>query len=130
MAAPRPIRLLVADDDEINRAIIAEMVKAEGGYHLALAEHGRQALEQASAARFDVLIFDLHMPYINGDRLIRHLRASQSINATSALFLFTAAADSRSQVPGSYSWKLADAILSKPIRAKDFFAAIREKLGR
>lgn len=126
----KPIRILIADDDEINLAILTHMVKAQGGFILTLAENGREALEQAVSNRFDILIFDLNMPFINGDRLIRHLRASQSLNANSVIFLLTAEADSNGTLSNNRTPHLADQVLAKPIRSEALFRAIFDKLRR
>ncbi len=129
-APRRPIKILVADDDEINRAIVEHLIQPLPDVVLAQAEDGRQALEMAQTQRFDLLIFDLNMPEIRGDRLIRHLRASRSINAGSAMVLFTAALDASGHVPGNRAAGLADMLLSKPIRAAAFLAAINLLTGR
>lgn len=129
-AIQKPIRILIADDDEINLAILTHMLKAQGGFSLTLAENGREALEQAVSNRFDVLIFDLNMPFINGDRLIRHLRASQSLNANSVIFLLTAEADSNGMLGNNRTPHLADQVLAKPIRSEALFRAIFDKLRR
>ncbi|WP_225027970.1 response regulator [Xinfangfangia pollutisoli] len=124
-ASARPIRILVADDDEINRAIVGHLIATLPEAMLTEAADGRAALELAQTQRFDVLIFDLNMPEIKGDRLIRHLRASQSLNAASAMVLFSAAADASGQIPGNTASALADLVLPKPIRAEAFLTAIR-----
>lgn len=120
----RPLRILLADDDEINRAIIEHLIQDRPAAVLTMAEDGRRALELAQAQRFDLLIFDLNMPHINGDRLIRHLRASQSLNSGSAMILFTAATDASGTVAGARGVNLADMVLPKPIRAEAFLAAV------
>ncbi len=125
----RAHRILLADDDEINRAIIEHLVRSIPNTVLTMAEDGRQALELAQSQRFDVLIFDLNMPRINGDRLIRHLRASQTLNATSRMILFTAAVDSAGKLDSGRATALADMLLPKPIRADSFIAAIQKMIG-
>lgn len=129
-SADRPLRLLVADDDEINRAIIEHIILERADVLLTMVEDGRSALELAQTQRFDLLIFDLNMPHINGDRLIRHLRASQSLNSTSPMILFTAAVDGSGSLSGHRVSALADMILPKPIRAGMFLDAIGQLTGR
>lgn len=129
-SVPRPLRLLVADDDEINRAIVEHIVQERADIQLTLAPNGRRALELAQTQRFELLIFDLNMPHINGDRLIRHLRASRSLNSTSPMILFTAEADAAGGLAGNRASALADLILPKPIRAASFLDAIARLTGR
>lgn len=126
----RPLRILVADDDEINRAIVEHLLLDHPATELTLVEDGRRALELAQTRRFDLLIFDLNMPHINGDRLIRHLKASQSLNASCPMILFTAAVDGSGSLAGNRASALADMILPKPIRAAGFLDAINQLTGR
>ena len=130
-AAPqRPLRILLADDDEINRAIVGHLLVPLPHAVLTEAADGRAALELAQTQRFDLLIFDLNMPEINGDRLIRHLRASQSLNADSPMILFSAATDRAGRIDGSRAASLADLVLPKPIPAQEFLAAIERLSAR
>ncbi|MDQ2065086.1 response regulator [Xinfangfangia sp. CPCC 101601] len=128
-AATRPLRILLADDDEINRAIVGHLL-AECDAILTEATNGRSALELALTQRFDLLIFDLNMPEINGDRLIRHLRASQSLNAGSPMILFSAAVDRQGEIPGNRAASLANLLLPKPIPADSFVNSILRLTGR
>ena len=129
-AAQRPLRILLADDDEINRAIGGLGQHGMGQGRQQVADDGRAALELSQTQRFDLLIFDLNMPEINGDRLIRHLRASKSLNAGSPMILFSAATDRSGRIEGSRAALLADLVLPKPIPAADFLAAITRLTGR
>ncbi len=77
----KTVKILLAEDDEINREIICAFLQDVVEFKLTTVNDGRAALEAATANRFDVLIFDQNMPFITGDRVIRHLRASNSMNA-------------------------------------------------
>ncbi len=69
-----PVRVLLADDDEIFLEILAETVEEAGG-EVGLASDGVVALEQLSASSFDILISDLNMPRMDGLTLLRQVRA-------------------------------------------------------
>lgn len=90
--APTKFQILLAEDDEVNQDIVRAFL-AGGDLELTIAADGRQALEMALLRKFDLLIVDQNMPYITGDRVIRHLRAGQSLNATTPVIRFTAEAD-------------------------------------
>jgi len=76
----RPARILVMDDEEIIRAIVARMLHASG-YAVATAVGGREAIEMYCQARqagapFDAVIMDLTIPGgIGGKEAIKDLLA-------------------------------------------------------
>jgi CheY-like chemotaxis protein len=71
----RPLRVLVVDDEEPIRRYVDRVLR-QGGYQTVLAENGAAALRLASASEpFDLLLTDLNMPEIDGEKLARQLRA-------------------------------------------------------
>ncbi|MGB8623479.1 MAG: response regulator [Paracoccaceae bacterium] len=117
------LEILVAEDDEINREIIREILGALDDPDLVMACDGREALEACMSRRFDLLIFDRKMPFITGDKLIRHIRASVNVNSQTPAILFSAS--SQSEMEKSVRNCPADMILSKPIKADDFLSAVQ-----
>ena len=53
--------ILVADDDEMNREVLAEMLTREG-YNVVRAEDGDQALEAIESKLVDLALLDVMMP--------------------------------------------------------------------
>jgi len=63
----RPIRVLVADDSELFRELLAGVVAAEPGFEVvAVAADGNAAAALARSARPDVITMDLNMPDADG----------------------------------------------------------------
>lgn len=58
-------RILVVDDTEIMRDLLAEVLHNDG-YLVDKAVDGIQAVEMVAAQRYDVVITDMHMPRQNG----------------------------------------------------------------
>lgn len=71
--------VLVVDDQEINRILPAKYL-AEWSCRVEQAENGRQALEMASRNRYDLILMDIEMPYLNGDDAVRRLRSGFNID--------------------------------------------------
>jgi two-component system CheB/CheR fusion protein len=67
-------RVLLADDDEDGREMLAFLLRAEGQI-VEVAEDGRQALDKAAEFHPEVVILDLGMPKMNGLDVARQLRA-------------------------------------------------------
>lgn len=92
-AAPQTkFQVLLAEDDVVNQSIVQAFLFGVN-VELTIASDGREALEAALTQRFDLMIVDQNMPFITGDRVIRHLRAGRSINAATPVIRFTADAN-------------------------------------
>ena len=68
------LRILVAEDNPINQAIIKEQLEALG-CSVTLAANGEQALQLWQPQAFDLVLTDVNMPLMNGYDLARTLRA-------------------------------------------------------
>ena len=67
-------RVLVVDDNPMNRDLLARRV-ARLGHTVAIAEHGRAAVDQLTAAPFDIVLLDVEMPELNGYEVLAWLKA-------------------------------------------------------
>lgn len=71
----RPVRVLIAEDDRIQRSLLAEGVRHAPDLELAgLAADGQQACELAAAEEPDVILLDLVLPRLDGLELLRRYR--------------------------------------------------------
>lgn len=115
-------KILLAEDDEVTQQIVKSMLSVLCDVDLTIAGDGRAALEAALTQPFDLMIFDQNMPQINGDRVIRHLRAGNSANRDAQVIRFTAEAEAiRKPLPGTQG----DIIVPKPIRSNEFIAVVQ-----
>jgi two-component system chemotaxis response regulator CheY len=120
-------KILLAEDDEVTQQILRSMLSGFSDVVLTVACDGREALEAALTQSFDLMIFDQNMPHINGDRVIRHLRAGNSVNRDAKVIRFTAEAEViRQPAPGT----AGDIVIPKPIRGAEFIAVIQELIQR
>ena len=74
---PLPIRVLLVDDDALNRAIVCRLL-AQGKFEPVTAINGAQAVMLVSQQPFDVILMDWQMPDMNGLECTRRMRAGQS----------------------------------------------------
>jgi adenylate cyclase len=70
-------KLLVVDDNEINRDMLSRRLTREG-YEVAAASDGRMALEMVEHGDFDLVLLDVIMPEMNGFEVLRRLKASEA----------------------------------------------------
>jgi two-component system response regulator FlrC len=68
-------RILVVDDEEDLRAF-CEATLAGAGHEVATAADGVEALEALARRRFDLVLTDLRMPRLDGEALLRQVRAT------------------------------------------------------
>src|SRR5437667_2530032 len=67
-------RVLVVDDEESQRTALASMV-ALWGYSVETAADGQEALEKLASFGAHVIVTDLMMPRMDGNELLRRLKA-------------------------------------------------------
>ena len=71
---PPPGRVLVVDDTEVNRDLLARRLKALG-HEVAFAENGRRALAMLQENEYDLVLLDIMMPELDGYQVLERLRA-------------------------------------------------------
>ena len=70
----RAARLLLAEDNAINREVALELLQAVG-FSVDLAEDGRQALLRAQTCAYDLVLMDMQMPHLDGLDATQAMRA-------------------------------------------------------
>ncbi len=120
-APSRPLTLLVADDVEISRAVVAAMLKRHGHTVVAVA-NGRDALEECGRRDFDLAFMDVHMPVMDGLAATRAVRASAGRNADLPVIALTGGG-------AGTEWTACrdagmNAFLGKPYREKDLLSVL------
>jgi class 3 adenylate cyclase len=71
-------RLLVADDNKVNRLLLGRSLEVLG-HRVAMAENGRVALELLQRENFDLLLLDMEMPEMSGFEVLERLVADQRL---------------------------------------------------
>ena len=70
----RTLRVLVAEDNEVNRMVM-EAILGGMGHDVGFAENGEQASQMAADQDWDIVLMDLHMPVMDGLEATRAIRA-------------------------------------------------------
>ena len=71
-------RLLVADDNKVNRLLLARSLELQG-HRAAMAENGSVALEMLRREAFDLLLLDINMPGLDGFQVLEQLKADRAL---------------------------------------------------
>ena len=120
----QPPRILIVDDNEANRDILATRLKANG-YELLEAGDGEAALEVARRELPDLILLDIMMPKIDGVEVCRRLKGDATLPFM-PIILVTAKTDTKDVVAGLDAG--ADEYLTKPIDQAALVARVRSVL--
>jgi DNA-binding response OmpR family regulator len=117
-------RVLVVEDDE---PIAQPLLRALGreGHAATWAPSGKEGLDAATDARFDLVILDLGLPDMDGIDLCRRLRRG---NPDLPILVLTARSEELDTIVGLDAG--ADDYVTKPFRLGELLARIRAQLRR
>lgn len=119
-------RVLVIDDEESTRLLLARMLSQDLNAEVQLAGTCEQALRYASAYVYDAILLDLLMPGIGGFGVLYDVRHN-SPNATTPVILVTQVAEKdtldRCLAAGANAYHI------KPVERSELLAIVRDQLA-
>ena len=122
-------RILIVDDIEINREVVAGLLD-DSGAAIEMAADGKEALDaylDAEAGSFDLVLMDMQMPVMDGCATTRAIRASGRPDAVSLRIVAMTANVMREDVDRAYASGM-DAYVAKPVEAKTLYRVMKEWL--
>ena len=121
----RAYRVLIADDVEDNRRLLAALLETIG-FETTQAADGEEVMRQYERWHPDLILLDLRMPVMDGYEVIRRIRANTG-GPPVKIIVVTASAfqESRRAILASG----ADEFILKPFRDANLLETIREFLG-
>lgn len=111
----RPLKVLLVEDNEINRIVAREMLLGDG-HSLVEAHDGFEGVEMSKTQEFDIILMDISMPVMDGRAATRMIRADGGASANTAIFALTANAMIEEQE--EFLKDGMDGILTKPLSRK------------
>ena len=118
--------ILIVDDSSLVRSQLRTALEAKGA-HVVEAENGREGLWRARENVIDLVIADIHMPVMDGIRMVEELRRLPEYATTPIFILTSDAASSRAEEgkkAGANAWIL------KPVKTDLLWKAIEKALFR
>ena len=119
-------RLLVVDDDEINRDLMSRRFR-RAGYSVATAADGEQALRCLQNEPVDLVLVDLMMPQMSGLELLKILRAQYTPSQLPVIMVSALTESHQIVVALTFG---ANDYITKPIDFPVAIARIRTQLLR
>jgi PAS domain S-box-containing protein len=121
---PGKPRILVLDDDPSVLALTRYSL-AQDGLECDLAETGRRALELAATTAYDLLLIDIELPDVPGDKVLRQIRLSSRVLNQKVIII------SGARGPDDLAGMLlagADDFLAKPFHVAQLLARAKAAL--
>ena len=113
------LRVLVVDDNPVNRELARRVLEAAGA-EVTDAADGAQAIAELARLDVDLVLMDLRMPVLDGRATLARLRSEPGPIRDVPVVAFTADAD----VGGRDDLAGFDGLVRKPIQPLDMYAAI------
>jgi PAS domain S-box-containing protein len=121
LSALQDQKILLAEDNEINRLIVHEMLKTNGMI-VHEAHNGQEAVDLAHAHAYAVILMDISMPIMNGADATHLIRTTDGPNQGAKIIGLTAHA-----LPEEHTRFIAsgmDSVLNKPISQATLLRAL------
>jgi len=128
VAPMRPLVVLLAEDNEINREH-ATMLLEGWGHEVIVAEDGRAAVELAASRRPDVILMDLHMPEMDGPAAARAIRRAEEAEGRPRTPIVAMTADAMQAAARRCREAGMDRCVTKPVSQQRLAHVIAEVVG-
>jgi CheY-like chemotaxis protein len=126
--AHRSLRILVAEDNAVNRQLVTALL-GKRGHTIVSVVNGREAIAAVAKNAFDIVLMDVQMPEMDGLEASTAIRQMEALTGAHVpIIALTAHA-----MKGDREICIAagmDEYLSKPINPKQLFALIESLTGR
>ena len=119
-----PITLLYIEDNASNLTLIEHVVRSRPQLKLLSATQGEVGLDIARAQEPDLILLDVHLPDINGDEVLRRLKADKRTREIPVVVL---SADATQQKIRQLEKAGACEYLTKPLDVKRFLEVLEEQ---
>ncbi|MFO7782845.1 MAG: response regulator, partial [Spirochaetia bacterium] len=120
--AANPLRILVAEDNAINRMYLEKFLEGEG-HEVSTAADGNAVLQATGQADFDVILMDIQMPGLDG------VEAARRIRRTSDIPIIALTAYARAEEVQSFLDAGMNAAVTKPIQESELRRTLRDIAG-
>ncbi len=121
----RRVRILLAEDNEINQKLAVSMLK-KIGYRVDVAGNGKEAIEALEKNSYDVVLMDIRMPEMDGLEATRIIRNPQSKVRNHNIPIIAVTASALTGDRELFLKAGMNDYISKPIDSKKFLAAIEK----
>lgn len=121
----KPATVLIVDDDEENRKLIIDLLE-NSPLTIIQAINGEKAIEMAKKYLPDLILMDLHMPFMDGYEATKILKKDKQFTKSIPIMAVTASITSSKEMDNIE--KTFDEYLLKPLNIEQFFHKLKKYL--
>ena len=121
--ATRPLRVLAAEDNSVNRAVLKALLD-HPGIELSLANNGQEAVQAWEAGDWDLVLMDIQMPVLDGIGAARQIRARERELGRRWIPIIAITANTTAKDQANYRAAGMDDTVAKPIKPGELLSAI------
>lgn len=123
LAAVKPVRILIAEDVDINRELVQTLLEV-AGHKIDVVSNGEEAVAAVQAKHYDLVLMDIQMPGMDGMMAIQEIRSLDHPSAQ--IFVAAMTANVLPQQVRNFIEAGFNDHIGKPIRRDDLFRKMRE----
>jgi PAS domain S-box-containing protein len=127
-ASERPLRVLAAEDNAINRLVLTTLL-SQVGIEPVVVEDGEQALAAWREGDWDLVLMDVCMPRMDGPTAARAIRAEEAARGLAPIPIVALTANAMAHQVAEYRTAGMDGFVAKPIEAARLFEAVAAALA-
>ena len=116
--------ILIVEDEPKIAALLADYLRAQGGFHSKIVERGDEVLRQFHSEQPDLVLLDLMLPGLDGIEVCKRLRAESSV----PIIMVTARVEEIDRLLGLELG--ADDYICKPFSPREVVARVKAVLRR
>ncbi len=121
---PCPFRVLIVEDNPVNRQVF-EMILDAGGFAHAAVENGKLGVEAAETGLYDLVLMDIQMPVMDGLEATRRIRKWERDTGRSRMPIFIVSANCLQEHVQAGAAAGADGHFPKPIPVAQLLATLQ-----
>jgi CheY-like chemotaxis protein len=123
------LKILVADDTDLNRSMVAKLLTRKG-HRVVAVEDGLQAFDTFRQGEFDVILMDVQMPVMDGMEATRQIRAWEKAETRPPVPIIALTANDERKDREQFLSSGMDSVIVKPLDVKILLPTLQEIIQR
>jgi PAS domain S-box-containing protein len=119
-----PGKVLIVDDNEVNRILVREFLREFKELEIIEAEDGFESIEQAKRFIPDIILMDIKMPKMRGDDAIKHLKADPELRHIPVIVVTASVLDTE----GKEYREICQGFINKPFKRDQLVDLLKKYL--